>query len=813
VPSRPAVVLFAIGIALGLAPSAPAQTARPRPRLNYAFPPSGRAGGSLDVTVGGEALDAADGLWFSNPGLTAVPVAGKPRTFRVGISPGTSPGPHDIRALTPDGLSNPRTFVVGTLPESVEVEPNDKRDAANLIGINAVISGTISATDVDCFGFDGRKGERLFVYLAAEAIESPLDATVRLLDSRGLEVAECRDTFGADPFLDVNLPEDGRYFLKVHDVTYAGSPEHVYRLTLRDGPHLDAARPSIATAGQTAELTLLGRHVDGSPMPLKIDGRPIESKHWSGVPTFLPAQELPINALGTLALLRAFPIRPTDDGNLLNPILIAEADAPIVVEREPNGPESPQVVTPPCSVGGSFSRRGDLDTYRFAAKKDEVWRIEAVAEGIGSPADPAFILQRVPNSGDPQDLTTADDTLDPGLAPRFNLASTDASLRWVSPADGFYQVVLSDVAGSSLGEPRRVYRLAIRRERPDFRLFLVPPAINVPDAVTVRKGGRAAAIVLALRLDRFAGPIQVHAEGLPEGLHCDPVAIPSGAISTPIVFEADANVKSSTGVIRLIGTSGELRHEAIPGTIVRPPVKIQNVAANVAPSRAARGFAVAIRDGSPFLLTARARRSVVARGQTLDLEVSVKAADGVPGPITLTGWEPPPGILPVPATLPKGTTSTTLSWPVGTTAAPGPYSLVLKGSAVYQPDPKGKATFNVEVPSNPVLFQVRPAPARISVESSTLKLKAGGKAEVAVKVERLEGFAGPLVLTLDSPAAAKVSAEPVTIPPDKTSATIMLRTLAESPPGPVVATVRAEAVVSGEAIELSKALDVTIEKP
>ena len=64
----------------------------------------------------------------------------------------------------------------------------------------------------------------------------------------GTELAESRDVFGLDPFLDVTLPADGRYVIKVHDAIYAGSTDHVYRLTVHDGPHLDAILPAAARA-------------------------------------------------------------------------------------------------------------------------------------------------------------------------------------------------------------------------------------------------------------------------------------------------------------------------------------------------------------------------------------------------------------------------------------------------------------------------------------------------------------------------------------------------------------------------------------
>ena len=827
-PTRPASMsaALALTILLGLTAASPGQTARPQPRLLHAYPAGGQAGGSVEVSVGGDALDAADGLWFSHPGITAERVAGKPRTFKVTIKPDTPLGALDVRALTPDGLSNPRTFVVGTLPESSEIEPNSTPETANLIGINSVANGVTAQADVDCFAIRGKKGQRVFAHLAAERIDSPLDATIRLLDVRGVELAESRDALGADPFVDVTLPADGRYVIKVHDVTYAGSADHVYRLTVRDGPVLDALVPPIAAPGRQAILTLVGRNLNGKPLPESIDGRPLEGKLWSGTPRFVDAPELPVNLLGTAAAHRAFPIRVGPKSNPSQPILVAEADGPIAAEHEPNGPEAPQVVVPPCSIGGSFDHRGDLDIYRFTAKKGDTWRIEAIAEGIGSMADPAFVVQSVPASAEPQDLATADDTADPGLAPRFNLATVDASLRWTAQADGTYQILLSDVASSSRGDPRLAYRLTLRRDRPDFRLFVVPQAINVLDATTIRKGGRAGAVVLAWRIDGFAGPIHVHAHSLPEGIACTNAVIPAGAVSAPIVFEALASAKPSVGIVRLFGVDnpddpGWVFHgdepvgrPVIPGSILRPPPTIQGTAVKVTPARATRGFAVAVREGSPFLLTVKPRRKVVAQGQAVELDVTVKAGPGFDDAIALSGWEPPAG-MPMPAsTIAKGSTSARVAWPVPKGLAPALYTLVLKGSATYQPDPKGKAKYKVDEPSNAVIVAVRPAPVALTIASKPATVKAGESAEIEVKVERQGTFAGPVTLALDAPPASRIKADPIVLEPGKGSAKVVVRSSKESPVGAVAgASIRAEAVVDGVTIEVAVPLPLTVAKP
>ena len=46
-------------------------------------------------------------------------------------------------------------------------------------------------------------------------------------------------------------------------------------------------------------------------------------------------------------------------------------------------------------------------------------------------------------------------------------------------------------------------------------------------------------------------------------------------------------------------------------------------------------------------------------------------------------------------TIAKGVTSSRLTLPVSKGLATGVYTLVLKGSASYQPDPKGKAKYKV----------------------------------------------------------------------------------------------------------------------
>ena len=213
-PGRRVIVLALALVAAGLPSVGWAQKKKqagptlPRPTVLSVFPGGVSAGESVDVSVKGTDLEGATALWFDHPGLRAFHLKGM--TFRVACASGTPVGHHDVRVSGTYGVSNARTFVVGDRPETNEVEPNNDLAKATPMRVNSVVNGVIGLTDVDCFAFEGKKGQRLLCDLEAERIDSRLDATLRLFAGNGRELEESRDAVGADPFLDVTLPADGR---------------------------------------------------------------------------------------------------------------------------------------------------------------------------------------------------------------------------------------------------------------------------------------------------------------------------------------------------------------------------------------------------------------------------------------------------------------------------------------------------------------------------------------------------------------------------------------------------------------------------
>jgi len=829
-----------------------AQAQLPQPRLTSLSRQGTRVGEAVELSLRGTDLEGVTQLWFDHPGIKAVHV--KDLTLRIVSAPDVPLGHHDLRAIGTFGVSNPRVFVIGDRPELVETEPNNTPEKANPIVINTVLNGELNGgADLDCFRFEGKKGQRLFLDLEAERLGSRLDATIRLSNSTGTEIAESRDVFGVDPFLDVTLPADGRYVIKVHDAVYAGSPDHVYRLTVHDGPHLDAILPLAAEPNRTVAFTVIGRGLGAGAsvdQQMRAEGRAFERlKVLVEVPgesrlTVDPSNParlfVPSAAAAAHDGFEWSHVRISPEGAapvVSNRLFIARAAGPVVLEQEPNNDEAhAQPVVPPCDISGTFAAPGDFDLFRFRGRKGEVWWIEAFAERIGSMADPAFVVQKVAAKGQPpQDLASGDDLPDGGTGPRFNTQTVDAALRWQVPDDGLYQVLVSDLYGSQRGHPRLTYRLVIRREQPGFTLVLVPDSPTGIDAVTIQSGGRAAAAIAAIRHDGSSGPIRVEPDHLPAGVHAAPVTIGAGQTIAPIVFEADENAKAIVGTASLVGSARfgdrkealeyvdgasmlgpDLHRTALAGGMTGPP---NPAAAAVAPARLVHGFVMAVRaEPAPLGLTAKPEKFILAQGHQLVLDLAVTRRAGFVEAVAVTAADLlPPNLPTAGVTIAKEAKTGVLPLFVPRNVPPGIYTFVLRATGAFpfskDPNAKQKPSINLIEPSNPITVLVRPAPVNLNVDAKGGAIKQGGSLEIEVSVARQNGFAGPVSIALTAPGNLKLSSATVALAESQSNAKLVIQSAKDSPPGAAPQVfVRSVATFRGEAIEVDEPVGLTIAK-
>ncbi len=567
--------LLSLAVAFSIVGASSVSAQLPQTRLYSIAPMGGKAGVTLDVKVtNGADLDELNSLLFNHPGLKAVaktqdsggkqvPVA---NTFVVTVAANVPPGTYEVRTAGLFGLSNPRSFEVGDRDEITEAEGNNTREQAQEIKQNVVVNSVIGgATDIDFYRIEGKKGQRILVNCRAIQLDSRLSATLGLYDANGRRLSDARGNSRNDPLLDVTLPADGQYFVKVHDFLYRGGADYGYRLIAGTGPHIDYVLPPSGTPGSTSTYTLFGRNLPGGQdAGVKLDGKPLQKlnvsialpKDESTLQTsvLLPSAEAAIDAI---SYVHKSPLGSS------NPVQIYLATAPVLAEKEPNDEVAQaQQVTVPAEIGGQFQARGDTDYFDFTAKAGEVYYIEVFGQRSGGSADPYFTLEQVTKNDKGVEtvkrITIQDDNTKNLSANVFDTITDDPVYRFQVPADSTYRVMLRDRYFEVRGYPNLVYRLSIRRENPDFRVVAIPTpptqaatSIAQSWSIAVRKGDNVKIDLLAFRQDGFNGTIDVTVEGLPKGVICKGASIGPKQTKSVLIFTATDDAPEWAGLVKV----------------------------------------------------------------------------------------------------------------------------------------------------------------------------------------------------------------------------------------------------------------------
>ena len=692
----------------------------PEIQLQAVFPPGGKAGTTVEVNVNGNDLDDATKLLFTHPGISAEakmsaasefqpakPMAGQ---FTVKIAADVPPGVYEARVAGKYGVSNPRCFVVGSQNEIVEKEPNNDQKTATELAIDTVANGTADGDGVDFFKVALKKGQRVLIACRAHRIDSRMDPTLVVYDSTGAEVARSRDAIRRDPMVDLTAAADGDYFPQVFDCIYRGGAEHVYRLTATTGPHVDFVFPPSGVPGTKGRFTLFGRNLPGgAPANVQLDGRPLEQV---SVEIDIPGgdearQRLEVSRLVEPAEsgLDGFDYRLSSPASLTNhgpanPVTIGYAAAPVVVEKEPNNDASAvQQVEAPCEIVGQFDPRGDVDRFAFSAKKGDVYWIEVLSQRLGLSTDPQVFLERVSKNDKGEETTSIVQEMDDNPASlggendrTFRTRSDDPAYRFTVPDDGTYRLVARDLHYRLRGSPRYVYRLAIRKEQPDFRLVALPVEENPNQdpnqvrlgSVVLRKGGSTPIRILAFRRDGFDGDIEIAIEGLPAGVTASPVTIGGASTVGTLVLVAAADAQDSHGEIKITGkahVAGAAVARAARSGVVVWGAQNGNESAR---SRLAQGIMLSVlgSETAPALVEAgEGKVWEISRGGRLEIPLKITRHGEFEGNLNLQPRGVPRNINVQNVNLDKSKSDGKVQVNISTNAAPGTYTFALATQA------------------------------------------------------------------------------------------------------------------------------------
>ena len=550
----------------------------PAPRLLTIMPMGGQAGSTVEVAIGGTDIEDADALRFSDSKITAKPKTGadgkvEAGKFLVSIASGIANGIYDVRAVTHIGVSSARAFAVGTLPEVTRAKANTSLETALELKPNDVVNAFVTAATADFYSFQAAKGKRMVVECATNEIDSRLICVLIITDAQGRDLVVNRR---GGP-LEFTPPADGKYFIKVHSLTYEGGPEHFYRLTLLDGTMTESTPEKMKTTVVSA---------------------------FSWMPDSLLAKQKPTSA-----------------------------------EKEPNNQQSQaQKIALPCDISGSFYPAADVDTFEFDGKKGDEWWIEVASQRLGLTTDPFVVVQRLTKDGATEklsDVAEFNDIPNPIDKAAYEAGSADVLGKLAIKEDGVYRLQLRDLFGGTRSNPKNIYRLIIRKAAPDFALvawaFDAPNGPNYAQVparpLALRGGGTMALQVAALRRDGFDGDIELTAEGLPAGMTATGLKIPAGKTQGMILFTATQKAARVISNVKLAGRAqingASVSRPCVVASVVWP---VPNTAQEIPRGRLQDDVPVSISgfELSPLTIVAKETKVIEAKaGATLKIPLAL----------------------------------------------------------------------------------------------------------------------------------------------------------------------------------------------
>lgn len=734
-------------LALALLAGSPAVAQQQAPAIGYMHPAGGQAGTTVEVVLGGydwtpdiEPFVRAPGILLELSGRPSSVIVPEPPYWfgkkarrppflmpsetaaRLTIPAGTRPGIYHWQAANANGATATGRFVVSDLRELREQA--DRTEPQDLDSLPVVVSGQIlKIEEVDDFRFVAPRDGPITLSLAAAAIGSPLTAAIEVRDADGRLVAEASDTVGTDLRVTFAGQAEQPYVVRVYDVDFRGNRSFVYRLTVMPGPQVVAAIPAAGARGETRDVEFVGYGVaTGSAMLESITRSvtfPSEPADW-----FLMRIETPFG--------------------LAEPVKLLLSDIPELVVTQPAGDRATPLVVP-AAVTGVLDRKFGTDRYVADGKKGDVWAIELQAQAIGSALDVALrILDEQGN-----ELKQTDDL--PG--------TTDTGLEFVVPADGSYQLIVSDSSGRS-GDRAANYRLVVGPAKPGFTLS-GPEFINVP------LGGTAPLTINAARVGGFKDPIVLRIAGLPAGVTVpQETLIPAGKNVVKIELTAAADAGTAAGLLQV---TGQARIDEIDVTRQLDPILL------------------AVTMKPPFEIDAEGKNDVTKwpRGTTFPAPVLIQRDEGFTGDIVLEmaarqgrhrqGIRGPELTIPptaerilYPVFLPEWLETTRTS------------RMVVNGVAQVA-DPKGRVRYLSSKLKTRIGFLPTGALLKIDCDVRELQVVAGEPLAIPLTIDRAKGLTEVAMIELvkDRASEGVLTAEPLAVEQGQSQVTLSVTSLVD----------------------------------
>jgi hypothetical protein len=467
---RAAVVVAACGCgAAGRAADAPAE----KLAVKRLLPAGATAGGTLVVKAEGTFPQWPVRVWTDRGGTTWTPREEK-GSFDVSVAP-DGVGVHRVRIHDDRGAAAVLRFVVGTVPEVAEAEPNDRLQEPQAVStLPVTVNGVLEkAEDVDGYGVQLVAGQTLVAAVDAHGgPAAPLDAVLEIVDDRGGYLARNLDARGLDPRIVYTAKRSGRHVVRVYGfpadpnstIGYSGGADHVYRLTLTTGGFVAATLPAAVSRGGTTAVAAGGWNLPAGLAALPLAAAAPGETVWAAFPGVAGTVPLPVVAADRLPLAT---------------------------------PEAAAAVEPPLVASGLFTAADQRLVVRIAARNQQPLLVGVEANGIGSEAEAVL------------EIRGADGSI---LVSKSDREPPDA---WTPPADGEYGITVRDRRGTF--GPGHFFRLPVVASEPGLA------ATCETDAVAGTVGNTLDLAIAVERLRGWSEPVEFALAEPPAGVTADPV--------------------------------------------------------------------------------------------------------------------------------------------------------------------------------------------------------------------------------------------------------------------------------------------------
>lgn len=706
------------------------------PAFSALAPRGGQRGTEVEVTLTGARLEDAKEILFYEKGIEAGELQLVNATtvkVKFKIAPDAELGSHRMRLRTATGLTELRPFFVGALPEVEEKEPNSDFSSPQAISLNVTVNGNIGSEDVDYFAIDAKKGDRINVEVEAIRLGTTLfDVYVAIMNPARFELNSSDDNplVWQDGVASLVAPEDGKYIIMVRDSAFTGAG--TYRLHVGNFPRPLGVYPAGGRAGESLPVLFVGdvagNREETVTLPSQLaDAFGLFAKDERGI---APSKNW---------------FRITDLGNVL--------------EAEPNEThDNATRFTAPVALNGILATAGDVDHFRFTAKKGEVYDVRVHARSLRSPVDPVLTVFAAGKGA----VGANDDTGGP-----------DSYLRLSIPNDGDYVISVRDHLGN--GGANYIYRVELTPVKPVLNLTTSEFVQYVQPTVSVPRGGRTAVVLSASRRD-FGGPLQIRGENLPAGITIESPGAAANSSVIPVIFQAAADAGISGKLSDVIGFVNDPAQPnlKVEGKVEQPMVLVRGQ--NQIPFwiEQTNTLPVAVIEECPFDISIVEPKVPLVRGGQMELKVIAQRKEGFTAPIKVDMLWLPPGIgASGSISIAEGQTEALIPLNAAGNAELNTWKIAVRGQATV-----GNGPIMVCTP----FANLRVAEMYMNFAFEATAVEQGKEAELVVHVEKKTDFEGNAKVEVFG-LPNKVAAAPLEVNKESKDLVFKLTTDATSPAG------------------------------